>query len=65
MLEFDGNEDDYEDIDCVSCGLKFFVNPSRYTEAENRRRAADGLTPNVMPTKCPRCLKGLPPLYEY
>lgn len=44
---------DFEDVDCESCGLKFYVRPSAYPEGTS------------FPTKCPRCVKGLPPLYEY
>ena len=59
MLHFEGNIDaefdedcDFEDIDCEGCGMKFFIRPSSYVGKE-------------WPTKCPRCQKGLPPLYEY
>lgn len=52
-------EYDYEDIDCSDCGLKFFVRPSDYTHF----RTNDGRKP--WPTQCPRCVRGLPPLYEY
>ena len=46
------DETDFEDIDCEDCGMKFFVRPSSLVGKE-------------WPRKCPRCVKGLPPLYEY
>jgi hypothetical protein len=47
------NEDwDFEDVDCEDCGIKFYVRPSAYVS-------------KPWPTKCTRCTKGLPPLYEY
>jgi len=48
------DEYDFEDVDCEDCGLKFYVRPSFYKD-----------TNKPWPTKCPRCMKGLPPLYEY
>lgn len=47
---------DYIDIDCVDCGLKFFVGP-----LTNKQKASG----RQYPTKCGRCQRGLPPLYEY
>ena len=56
MFDSDTNDDellyDFEDVDCEDCGMKFFVQPSALVGKE-------------WPTKCPRCAKGLPPLYEY
>jgi hypothetical protein len=36
-------EDDFEDIDCEDCSIKFFIRPSAYVDRE-------------CPKKCPRCL---------
>lgn len=47
-------EDCAEDVDCESCGLKFWIRSCLY--GENKK---------PWPHKCPRCEKGLPPLYEY
>jgi hypothetical protein len=54
--DFGDNETDYdfEDVDCVSCGLKFYIRPSLYTGTDKK-----------YPEMCSRCQKGLPPLYEY
>ena len=46
---------DFEDVDCDSCGLKFYIRPSLYNKASGK----------PFPTQCERCRKGLPPLYEY
>lgn len=51
---------DFEDVDCEDCGLKFFIRPSAYFVGDTRVR-----NDRPYPTKCYRCLKGLPPLYEY
>lgn len=32
------DENDFEDVDCEDCGLKFFVRPSMYTNAANQER---------------------------
>jgi hypothetical protein len=47
---------DYIDIDCTDCGMKFIVRP--YTKEEKE-------CGKTYPTKCGRCQRGLPPLYEY
>lgn len=47
---------DYIDIDCEDCGLKFIVRPLTLLEKQSGKK---------YPTKCGRCQKGLPPLYEY
>lgn len=48
------NEDCAEDVDCTTCGLKFWISSCLYGEGKK-----------PWPTQCPRCEKGLPPLYEY
>jgi ribosomal protein L34E len=59
------DEYDFEDVDCEDCGLKFYIRPSLYTrEAQQRRREAN-LPERPWPTKCERCVRGLPPKYEY
>ena len=50
-----GPEYDFEDVDCADCGMKFYVRPSAYRPYTTRD----------CPIRCPRCVKGLPPLYEY
>jgi hypothetical protein len=62
---YEDAESDFEDVDCEDCGIKFYIRPSLYTEEAQARRVAAGLLKKPWPTKCPRCEKGLPPLYEY
>lgn len=50
-FSYDELDADYEDVDCEDCGLKFFVDPQ--IQAKNPQ------------SKCARCRKGLPPVYEY
>lgn len=47
------DDHDFEDIDCASCGMKFFIRPMAHPSGA------------PFPTECERCRKGLPPLYEY
>lgn len=70
-MSWNEDEDDFADVDCKECGLKFYVRPSLYTEEATKRRVADGCSQQLIdkylawPDTCPRCLKGLTPLYEY
>ena len=47
---------DYIGIDCEDCSLKFIVASLTLDQKKSGKK---------YPTKCPRCQKGLPPLYEY
>lgn len=47
-------EDCAEDVDCQSCGLKFWIRACQYGEGKK-----------PWPRECPRCVKGIPPSYEY
>lgn len=50
----DCHEDCAADVDCQSCGLKFWIRACQYGEGKK-----------PWPKNCSRCEKGLPPLYEY
>ena len=52
------HEDCAEDVDCKSCGLKFWIRSCQYSFHPVVGKKA-------WPENCPRCEKGLPPLYEY
>lgn len=52
------HQDCIEDVDCASCGLKFWIRSCLYSFHPVAGKKA-------WPVNCERCQKGLPPLYEY